>query len=689
MHNCTGDLMDSPTRPDANDHVFHVLLVGIDDYQAKPLRGCVNDIDAVQRMWLGPRVGVTRDRIRRLASPLPEAVHDTSVPAEPATLANLRAALVALGSEAVSPGDRVFIYYSGHGTRVAVTAGGQTLYREALVPVDADDDRDNPRLLFDFELNALLAAITARTRCVTLVLDCCHSAGATRTGLKTTGPIARYIDPPVPRTGHLPDPAGTARSVDGKPHALARGIDDCHVVSACQGHELAYEDRGPDDVRGGLLTRALVDALQAVPDVDLRAVSWGRIWQAMRAAVEQQNPRQHPWMAGNPGRAVLAGPPLGGDAGLPVMRRGDREYHIDAGTLAMVTPGAMLAVYGEQPPYFPRLDSEPDRAARVGCLLRVTSAERADATAEAVDAPFELPPGARGRLVRAGAPERLRCAIVPASNALAARLRTSPLLELVEPPHAQVRLELVHQRWLITDDVHGCAGDEPILFALHPRDVDCAHKLLEHYYRYALPLRMAALATDLSRSLELRVLVCPDRDITPAEAQVANFPEAPTRASATYNLRSGAKVCFRIHNTSGEHLRVTLVNSAASGKVQMLGDQVIDAHSFYVFWTESRLGAPFTMKLPPGSSRSTDRLTAIGRTAIARDVGYLRVDETFAEVVQRFRTAKDIEGDSPPPRSAPPETWTAAQVILDTRSHEVGGWAPEAARVVRRDGAKR
>ena len=32
------------------DPRFHVLLIGIDAYTVKPLRGCVNDIDAVQRL---------------------------------------------------------------------------------------------------------------------------------------------------------------------------------------------------------------------------------------------------------------------------------------------------------------------------------------------------------------------------------------------------------------------------------------------------------------------------------------------------------------------------------------------------------------------------------------------------------------------------------------------------------------
>ena len=91
------------------------------------------------------------------------------------------------------PDDRVFIYYSGHGTRAAVRdPDGHTAYREALVPVDIEDGPE-PRLLLDHELNHLLSRIAGAVTCV---LDCCHSAGATRAARASElpGATARYLD---------------------------------------------------------------------------------------------------------------------------------------------------------------------------------------------------------------------------------------------------------------------------------------------------------------------------------------------------------------------------------------------------------------------------------------------------------------------------------------------------------------
>jgi hypothetical protein len=43
---------------------YHVLLIGIDAYSVRLLYGCVNDIDAIQRLLLGERVAIPKDRIR-------------------------------------------------------------------------------------------------------------------------------------------------------------------------------------------------------------------------------------------------------------------------------------------------------------------------------------------------------------------------------------------------------------------------------------------------------------------------------------------------------------------------------------------------------------------------------------------------------------------------------------------------
>ena len=158
--------------------LYHVVLIGCDLYPPgqRSLAGCVNDIDAVEHLLLGePGVGIPKSQVRvtRLAAPLPGAYSTSRFAAQTQlpTKSNIVATLMALAGPTVGPTDRVLIYYSGHGGQV------QRLSRmgwyECLVPCDE-------QLLYDDEMNALIAAVAQRTSDLTVVLDCCHSAGATR-----------------------------------------------------------------------------------------------------------------------------------------------------------------------------------------------------------------------------------------------------------------------------------------------------------------------------------------------------------------------------------------------------------------------------------------------------------------------------------------------------------------------------
>jgi hypothetical protein len=641
----------------------------------------VNDIDAVQRLLLDERVGIPKDRIRRLAAPHPGNAHDATVNSEPATLANICAALEALGSERVKPDDRVFIYYSGHGARTKVATTEGRYDREALVPVDFDAQPGSLRLLFDFDLNRLLAAIAARTSAVSFILDCCHSAGATRE-IGDTEMTPRFIDlrldPQWAQPISIPpgERALTASGIRG----VAGNIEDCQVIAACLNHELAQETAGSDGVRHGLLTRALVEQLKTLPENNLRAVPWGRIWQGLRNSVETRNPTQHVWMAGSEAREVLAGPPIDADLGLTISRKAAaNEYTIDAGTLAGITKGAKIAVYKPAPPaHFPPLGSDQDTQARCSnVLLEVVDASRGSATAVA-NGVLDLPPGARGRLVAPGLPDRLRCAVViPATadadmrakrDAVVRVLTSSPLIEVVEEKLAQALLKAQDGSWDLVDDVHGAKPDYPALCKLTADQFDLAAAVMEQYFYYWLPLRMANSCKDLPGALQVSVLRCPrDRALTDDERSGTGLPEVGSGGEFTYDLKAGELLAIRLRNRSEARLRVTLLNAAASGRVEYLGDQIIDGGAYYMFWRGNTIGAPFEASTS-GAAQGIDRLVAIGTTETGKDLKYLKVDSKFTEILQRSRggVAKDL-GDTDA-GSPPVERWTASQVVMRCRA---------------------
>jgi hypothetical protein len=419
----------------------HVLLIGIDAYDGGGmLTGCVNDIDIVQRLLID-RVGVLPGHITRLAAPRTGASHETGVPEELPTLANLRAAFTRLGSEEVGAQDRVFIYYSGHGTQCLLAdRNGRLFSREALLPKDKKSGAEY-RLFSDWELNALITRIAARAQAVTVVLDCCCAAGATRGIAPAASASDRFWPTPDTYEVSAGEAAGTG-PIRGVAAALG-AVPRCQIVSACRDDQRARESVGDGERAHGELTRALVARLMAVPTAELAELRWGRIWRPVEAAVRDASSRQSPWLTGTFGRRVFGfGPDDDADPGFAIVQV-PSGYRVDVGTLAGVTVGAEIGVYGPDPPVFPRLGSPEDSAVRKG-TIRVTSAERSDCTGAAVK-PFVLPEAPRGRLVSAGEASRLRVAL-SVKTKIDRRFEIVPAHQLVGSDDAELTLAS-RQRW--------------------------------------------------------------------------------------------------------------------------------------------------------------------------------------------------------------------------------------------------
>src|SRR5262245_16575001 len=69
------------------------------------------------------------------------------------------------------------VYYPGHGGRGRLRGGRDYQY---IVPMDFERSASGYRGIVSLELSAMLKRLTDKTRNVTVVLDCCHSAHMTR-----------------------------------------------------------------------------------------------------------------------------------------------------------------------------------------------------------------------------------------------------------------------------------------------------------------------------------------------------------------------------------------------------------------------------------------------------------------------------------------------------------------------------
>ncbi len=668
---------------------YHVLLIGIDKYPDgyNSLHGCVNDIDAIEQLLLAPPgIGIPAEQIQitRLAAAHPSYPSTSRFKEETLkpTKDNIIQTLKTLAGSVVKSFDRVLIYYSGHGDEKKCT--GSTFWHEALVPYN----NQKIEYLFDVEINALINAIAARTNDLTIVFDCCHSAGATRDlrDIHAEGAVRTLNGEPTIEA--LPDLAALGLDCETMQdrvvgtHLLQSTDPSYLVVVACQSDEKASEGApSPGQPVHGVFTHSLLAVLSEKDAKEHASLRWSDIWSNLLAKAAERNAllrqrTQHPWMIGRSERKVFGGPWEKMDAGYRVRKRPNDDYEIGAGRLMGVTVGAEVAVYGPEPRMFPSLGSKEDHP--VGSL-KVIQSGPSNAIGSAINATFSLPDGARGRLIKPGESQRLRVSLKSEDTALKVCLEESPLLEIVSASYSDADVEVITQSgggWIIGNDT------EPLLAIIPPDETQALRAGLEHCYYYNSVLRMAHNCNDphLSNSLKLHLLDCNDEEVLNAMLQEEptdlNFPEAPRDSDRIYFLEQGFRFCVKVTNNSQYHLNVTFLNCTAGGMIEYLSDTLLRNGATHIIWLDNKLGTPFKAgldELPIGVSGispqdyATDRMIAIGTTRSDINLDYLRLDNRVQEVVDKnlsinsdreFMNDKSIR-DSEKTSTAPAELWTA------------------------------
>lgn len=147
----------------ATPGVRRALLIGINRYRAVPeLQGSVNDVETMREI-LTTRYGF-------------EPRYVTLLTDEAATRRGIMQALEKLVQDS-GPHDTVYVHYSGHGSQVEDLSGThENRMNQTIVPQDGRTS-DVPDIL-SLELAVILARLRAQSAAI--VLDSCHSGGATR-----------------------------------------------------------------------------------------------------------------------------------------------------------------------------------------------------------------------------------------------------------------------------------------------------------------------------------------------------------------------------------------------------------------------------------------------------------------------------------------------------------------------------
>jgi hypothetical protein len=249
--------------------------------------------------------------------------------------------------------DSVAIYYSGHGGIVESPVNqedGKEWRHQFLVPVDFEDPSSGGfNGILDVELAQLLRSTTARTRNVTVILDCCYSGRMVRApgygeaaGPKQV-PSVRYQDVAELLTTY-------AKSVPKESCPIKWDEDpDAVRVVATAPSETAWEVQDKEGRWMGSFTSALA---QVLGETHNHRIPWRTSILRVQDLVQKDFPRQHPRVEGPHTRlhfsleeVISDGIHLKIEDGRPVLQ---------AGRVAHVSEGDIYAVTGLDVEYFSR-----------------------------------------------------------------------------------------------------------------------------------------------------------------------------------------------------------------------------------------------------------------------------------------------------------------------------------------------
>jgi hypothetical protein len=255
----------------------HALIITVSEYRRSPLPGVLTDHKL--GLELARRFGVPPENIKELSE-------------EEVTREGLKQALASM-NQAVMPGDKLYIYFSGHGARFFSKATGQCT--ESIVMQDM-------RVVTNTEFAAMLKPLSAKTDKTIVMLDSCHSGGvAQAASMRDLGSGSQM------RAKFSPEASSPQCSlaVNDRGFSQTRGADlnttdhNLVILAAARNNEVAW-----DTSKGGALTYNFQQCLDGgAADSDRSgSLSMQELTDCVQARLDKTQEdaaRQHVTLAGN------------------------------------------------------------------------------------------------------------------------------------------------------------------------------------------------------------------------------------------------------------------------------------------------------------------------------------------------------------------------------------------------------
>jgi Caspase domain/Domain of unknown function (DUF4384) len=206
----------------------HALIITVSEYQRSPLPGVLTDRKLATD--LATRFGVPPQNIVQLSE-------------QEVTREGLKQAFAAM-SESIMPGDKLYVYFSGHGARSLNKATGQCT--ESIVMQDM-------HVVTNAEFAGMIKPLSAKADKTVVILDSCHSGGvANAANSRALSSPAAAQRPKFSTEASSPQ---CALAVNLGSFSMNRGLDlnttdhNLVILAAARNNEVAW-----DTSKGGALT---------------------------------------------------------------------------------------------------------------------------------------------------------------------------------------------------------------------------------------------------------------------------------------------------------------------------------------------------------------------------------------------------------------------------------------------------
>jgi hypothetical protein len=255
----------------------HALIVTVSEYQRSPLPGVLNDRKLANE--LAQRFGVPPQNIVELSE-------------KQVTREGLKEALASM-DKAMMPGDKLYVYFSGHGARFFNKANGQCT--ESIVMQDM-------KVVTNAEFAAMVKPLSAKADKTVVMLDSCHSGGVAQAASSRDISVEAQRRPKYSPDASSPQ---CSLAVNDRSFSQIRGSDlsttdnNLVILAAARNNEVAW-----DTSKGGALTYNFDQCLSggAVDSDHSGSLSMQELTACVQGRLDKTQEdvaRQHVTLAGN------------------------------------------------------------------------------------------------------------------------------------------------------------------------------------------------------------------------------------------------------------------------------------------------------------------------------------------------------------------------------------------------------